>query len=267
MNIFYHDNYKKYVNSRIKQMPKKGRGQYLRMANFLAMNSVNVSQVFKGERDLTAEQARELCDYFGFSPLEAKYFMALVEYEKAGTHKLKLTLQNELQDLREKAQELKHRIKQETKLNEETKAIFYSQWYYSGARLLSSIDGYNTTDKIAEYFKIPVAKMNNIITFLIQNGLCVEENGKIKMGPRSTHIEASHPLVSRHHINWRMKGMSKMENITDSELFLTLPCSLSQKGVAEIRRELVNTIENITDVIDEGKEETLACLNIDWFKF
>src|SRR3989344_5882150 len=131
MNIFEFDNYKKYINARIESMPKRGRGQYLKMANFLSVNSVIISQVFKGDRELSLEHACELCEFFGFTPLESRYFILLVEYERAGTHKLKKMLNEQLAEIAHKAQDLKHRLTQDAELTDEARATFYSNWYYS----------------------------------------------------------------------------------------------------------------------------------------
>ncbi len=267
MNIFDYKNYKKYVNDRIQHMPKRGHGQYRKMSNFLAVNSVNVSQVFKGNRDLSIEQACELCEFFALSDLEAQYFVALVEYEKAGTHKLKKMVQSRLQELANKSQDLKQRLKQEKQLSEEAKATFYSNWYYCGIRILSSLKEYQNVDRIADYFGLPLATVRRVVDFLLEYGLCVEEGDKILVGPRSTHLEAGSPLVSRHHMNWRLRGIENMEGLDPSELFLTMPCSLDAKALKLIRKELVDVIERVSKIVDDAATEEVACLNIDLFKF
>jgi uncharacterized protein (TIGR02147 family) len=267
MTIFEFRKYKDFVNKRIEEMPKGGRGQYRKMANFLSVNSVNVSQVFKGNRHLTPEQACELIEFFGLSELEGQYFLALVELDKAGTPKLKKHIEKNLESLIEKSSDLKHRLKQDTQLTEETKAVFYSNWYYSGVRLLSSIKDFNSPDAIAAYFNLPLTTVNRVLEFLLQTGLCKMDGDQIKMGPRSTHLEASSPLVTRHHMNWRVKGMEKMGNVSPEELFLSLPASLSEKAIKDIRKELVASIERVTGIIDSSTEDSLACLNIDFFKF
>jgi len=267
MTIFDYKNYKEFVNKRIQEMPKGGRGQYRRMANFLSVNSVAISQIFNGDRDLSIEQACELAEFFGLSEIESQYFISLVEKERAGTSKLKVVIQKRLDEILEKSQDLKQRLKQDKQLTEETKAIFYSNWYYSGIRLLSSVEGYGSPDALSAYFNLPLSTVNRVLEFLVQTGLCVVDGDSYKMGPRSTHLEASSPLVTRHHMNWRVKGMEKMGNISADELFLSLPSSLSESAMKEIRKELVKTIERSTEIIDGSGETQLACLNIDFFKF
>ena len=87
------------------------------------------------------------------------------------------------------------------------------------------------------------------------------------MGPSSTHLEASSPLVSRHHVNWRIKGIEKTTALSSEELFVTLPCSISEKGIEQIRKEIVSVIDRIVRIIDEAPAEQLACLNVDLFRF
>jgi uncharacterized protein (TIGR02147 family) len=267
MNVFEFDNYKKFVIKRVSSMPKKGHGQFRRMANFLSINSVNVTQIFKGDRELSVEQACLLGEYFGLSELETEYFVNLVEHARAGHFKLKSLIEKRLQTLKEKSMNLKDRITSEEVLSEKDKALFYASWMNSGVRLLTSVPGYQNADMIAKYFDLPLAKVNRVLEFLLQTNLCVEnEKGEIRMGPKSTHLEAASPLIVRHHTNWRLKAIERMEQLTANELCLSMPCSLSESSTKAIRKELVDVIERITQIIDTSSEERLQCLNIDWFQ-
>ena len=267
MTIFDFQNYKDFVVKRLKEMPKQGYGQFRKMAIFLSINSVSVTQIFKGDRHLTLEQACELREFFGLSELEGQYFVALVEKERAGSHKLKKMIQQRLDELKLKSQDLKQRLTQKMELTTDAKAHFYSNWFYSGIRLLSSVPGYDRPDTIAAYFGMSLTQTNQVLEFLVQHGLCLEEKGRFRMGPQSTHLEASSPLISRHHINWRLKAIEKLPAISGDELCLSMPCSLSPKALKEIRKEFVETIERVTKLIDEAPCEQLACLNIDLIKF
>lgn len=247
-------------------MPKRGHGQFRKMAHFLNINSVNVTQIFKGTRDLSTEQACLLCEFFGLSDLEGQYFVGLVEFERAGHHKLKQMIQKRLDDILVKTQDLKNRLSSVSELTDETKAIFYSAWYYSAIRLSTSIPKLQDVDAIAKYLNLPLSTVNRTLEFLVQNGLCKESNGNLSMGPSTTHLEANSPLITRHHMNWRLKAIEKMDRLSTDELCLSMPCSLSEKSIKEIRKMLIESIEKVSRQIDVGPEENLACLNIDWFK-
>lgn len=267
MNLFKYENYKTYVKARIRHLDKQGHGQFKRIADHLSIGSVNVSQIFNGDRNFTIEQACEVSEFFGFNKLESKYFVSLVELERAGSFKLKNLIRERLDELRNQSQDLKTKLIPTAELSEESKAIFYSQWFYSGIRLLTSIKEYQSPETIAQYFGLPLAKVGPVIEFLLQTGLCKTNGNNIQMGPSSTHIESTHPLVTRHHSNWRQKAIQNLDHLKKEELCLTLPCSLNAEAFNDIRNELIQTIERITNTIDAAPSDQLACLNIDWFRF
>lgn len=267
LSVFEYSRYKEYVLQRLQQMPKRGHGQFRKIAQYLSIGSVNVSQIFRGDRHLTIEQAIELCEFFGLSELESQYFVALVERERAGSHKAKEFLSVRLKELVEKSQDLKSRLKQEGQLDRNSQYVFYSDWFFSAIRLMTSIKGFNTADAIASHLQLPLSKVNRVLEFLVQSGLCVEVKGRYQIGPSSTHLEANSPLISRHHTNWRLKAIERLPVVSKQELCLTMPCTLSDLAFESIRKELVSVIERITDIIDAAPSERLAFMNIDFLKF
>ncbi len=266
MTCFEYVDYKKYIRNRLSLMPKKGYGQFAKIAKYLSINSVNVTQIFKGDRDLSLEQACLLTEFLGLPQLEAEYFVGLVELARASHFKLKNMIQKRLDELKKKSENLKDRLMIKAELNDNAKAMFYSQWYYSGVRLATSIKNLQTADQIAAYYHLPLPTVNRVIEFLLAHGLIKEFDNRLSMGPSSTHLEATSPLIGRHHTNWRNKSIERMSFVGTDDLVLSMPCSLSKKARQQIRKELVTTIEKITQLIDEGPEEELACLNIDWLK-
>ena len=148
-------------------MPKKGYGQFAKIAKHLSINSVNVTQIFKGDRDLSLEQACLLTEFFGLSQLEAEYFVGLVELSRACHFKLKNMIQKKLVELKKKSENLKDRLTIKAELNDNAKAMFYSQWYYSGIRLATSVKDLKTADQIAAYYNLPPLPMvNRVLEFL-----------------------------------------------------------------------------------------------------
>ncbi|MDZ4661010.1 MAG: TIGR02147 family protein [Pseudomonadota bacterium] len=268
MNIFEAKNYKDFIRTFIKKMPKKGRGQFRRMALHLGIHPVVITQVFNGDRDLSLEQAAGLTHFFSFSSLESEYFISLVEWSRAGNESLRTLVKARLNKLTEQSQKLENRVPKNIEISAEAKAIFYSAWYYSGARLASSLVQNDSVDDIAKTINVDRAKVAQVIEFLLANDLCVAKNGRIKEGPQFTHLTADSPFVAKHHTNWRLKSINAMERPkSGSELFYTLPMSLSQDLTLKIRTQLLNLIEDVTKQIKDSRLETLYCMNIDWFRF
>jgi uncharacterized protein (TIGR02147 family) len=267
VTIFEHEDYKKFTVELIHEMPRNGYGQFRKIAAHLGVNSVVVTQIFKGARELTLENAFELCTYFGFSELESKYFIALVSLARSGTHKLKQHYKAELAALRSQGRDIKNRVPTDRALNEEARALFYSNWYYSAIRLASSIDGINSVSDLSEYLGLPRATVKQATEFLLRYGLMVEKKGALAMGPKLTHLESTSPLVSRHHANWRLRGMQSMPTFQADDLAYTAPMALSFETRRQVREELIQFIDSLLRRVQRDESECVTCLNIDWFDY
>ena len=188
MNTFDYHDYKPFVNDWIKAQPKGGHGQLRQLALSLGINSVVMSQVFRGDRELTPEQALGVTKFTGLSELERDYFLLLVQKGRAGNHELKSVLEKQLEGMRITAQALKNRVKHQ-KFTDEDRATFYSQWYYSAVRLGISIPKLNSVSAIADYIQVDRALVAKVMEFLLKHKLVLEEKGKLNMGPQVTHIK------------------------------------------------------------------------------
>lgn len=266
MKIFEYSDYKKCINDLVARMPRKGRGQYSKMAGYLGINSVVVSQIFRGNRDLSLEQAFLLAKFFGFQKLEKEYFMVLVQKAKASQHELKSYFDEKLKEIKKQSQDLKTVVVMNKELDDEAKYQFYSQWYYSAIRLSTLLPSNDNVESIAENLELPLARVKEVVDFLLQHELIIQKNNKLKIGPQKTHIGADSPFVVRHHTNWRLQGLQNMEDLKDTEMFYTGPMVLSYNMLAELKQKIVDLITEMNTKIKDAKDETLACLNIDLFE-
>ncbi len=266
MNFFEFIEYKTLVNSWIARQPKAGRGQFRRIALHLEVNPVLISQIFRGPKNLTIEQAFALAEYLNASDLERDYFLLLVQNVRAGTPKLRQHFAECLKELRERSRELKNRVIKKIELTEEDKAIFYSDWLFSAIRIASSIPEYQSVEAIAKRFDVPKTLVQNIADFLVSRGLCAAKEGRLEVGPSHTHLGSDSLLIKNRQCQWRMKGIQRMDQKSKEDLFYTGPMALSRSDVEKVRGLLSATIQQVVRAIETSPSEELACLNVDWFK-
>ncbi len=266
MNIFEFKNYKEFVDSWVKSKPKVGHGQYKKIADALGMSTVMISQVFSSDRHLSVEHAYELAEYLGLNDLEKEYFLALVQYERAGSFKLQNHFKNLIKQIILKSKDLKKLLPQDMELTEAEKATFHSNWYYSAIRLLTSIEGYKSIDQIAERLQLNKSIVSNVIQFLIQHGLCEEKNGEYRLGPNRTHLEADSPYIKTRQMSWRVKGFERMDNKSSEQLFLTAPMSISNDQYEKLRAKISEVMAELSKSVVKEKPEKLICFNVDLFE-
>lgn len=267
INLFEFTDYKAFLRAKLEGMPKRGWGEMQKISTALAMHSTRVSQVIGGDVHFTLEQASKLCDYLDLSALESEYFLVLTNEARAGTPDLRARFKQQAQRIRERANELEHRVPREKVLTEEQKSLFYSSWAYSGLRLATSLPGPHNIDSLAERFGLPKEKVGAIMEFLLKAGLCVEGKEGFVVGPQSTHLNKTSPLVLRHHANWRLKALARHENLGEGEMAYTCPVSLTKEDQLVVREMLFRLIERfLKRAAASDPPDTLACLNIDWFR-
>jgi uncharacterized protein (TIGR02147 family) len=262
------DDYKAFLKGLIATYPKKGRGLSRRLAEHLNVAPVVVSQILARDRHFTPDQAPKVAAFFGLDERATEYFIYLVCRDRADGKELKAFYGEKLARLRADAQKIKHHVQGRDALSETAKGVFYSNWYYSGVRILSSIDGFQTTERIAEYFGLSRSKVGEIIAFLVETGLCVQdEGGRIVRGPKSTHVDDKSPFVNNPRRNWRDTAREKFGSPGTEDLFYSSPVALSKKDAELFRKELLKLIKDFSKQVADSPEETTMCLNIDWFKF
>ncbi|MGE3759736.1 MAG: TIGR02147 family protein [Pseudobdellovibrionaceae bacterium] len=268
MTLFEFSDYRPFLKHYIRHLPKGGRGEVSRMAQHLRVNSTLLSQIFSGSKDLTLEQAQNMCEYLALSSLESDYFMLLVQIARAGSVKLKNYFRDKLELIKKESLQVAKRIAQDRVLTDYERSVFYSSWLYSGIRLYTSVGKGKTIDEIAERFDIPRARAVEALRFLASVGLCKEEEGRFKMGAQRTHLEKGSPFLIKHHTNWRIKSLERAESVSDDELMFTAPLSINKKDFARVREEIMGLIKKVSETIKDSEADDVGSLNIDllWLK-
>jgi uncharacterized protein (TIGR02147 family) len=267
IDIFRYRSYKKYVKDRIFIMPHNGKGQFRKLGTAAGMHSSLVSQVFSGERDLSPEQACLVSDFLGLSQVEQEYFNLLVQKDRAGSPALRELTHSMLKRLKDQQSgSAKTGPSAKGEISEESKAIFYSQWFYSAARLLSWLPGGQTVDGIADKLQISSRKAREVVEFLVHHGFCESRQERVYGKAQSIYLPDGSQHGQRHMQNWRLKGIERLGNLQQDDYAYTLPMAISRGGAEKVRRTLVECLQRIREIVDEKDDpEQVAFLNIDWF--
>lgn len=266
ISIYQFDSYKNYFNAWVTQQPKKGHGEYRRLALALNVSTTMISQIFNSQKDLSLEMACEMTEYLLLNDEESDYFLLLVELSKAGSSKLRSRLQKQIKTRQEKAKKLQNRRDSATVLDDQAKQVFYSNWLYACIRLMSEIPEINNVDQIAQRLSVPKNEVMKVTDFLLKNNLLTQKSGKISRGPATVYLPAADPLVYRLHWNWRQLALQKMTFASENNFFYTSQYCLSEEACELIRKKLPDFIDDIVEIVKPSASETIRCLNIDYFE-
>lgn len=266
MTIYTYVDYVDYLKDLIKSHPKNGRGLVAKIADQIQVNPTFVSQILGNYKDLNQEQAYLIAEFFGLTQKELEHFLLLVQFKKTGHFKLKKHLELKIAESKREGLKLKNSVQIKKQISEKDKTQFYSNWIYTAMQLYCSIGSGKSLDEISSYFEINRKKTISILQFLISINLLVEKNNIYSAGSNSTHLDSDSPHLSKHHTNWRIKALNKIEHITDTEMMFTAPLSISKNDLPKVREILSDSIKKISKLVNDSPSEELACLIIDYFK-
>jgi uncharacterized protein (TIGR02147 family) len=265
--IFSFDNTLSLLKSWIQAQPKGGRGIPKQMATELNVSTVLISQIISGTRSLKIDHAFKLAKFMTLDEAETNYFLLLVQFDNAENKEYQRYLKTKIVAAQTETLEVKNRVSKDMQLTEEVKAIFYSHWHYSAIRLLTDIPGFQSPRQIANAMQVSLERVNDVLQFLVKNGMCKREAGQFKMAIQSTHLESESPWIFSRQLQWRQKAMQSMEEPSKESLYYTGPMVLSVKDQKWVRERLVELIREISERARNSSSEVPACLVIDWFSF
>jgi uncharacterized protein (TIGR02147 family) len=267
LKLFETKNYRDFLEGFIKSQPRSGHGYKLKIATALKVHPTFVTQVLKYRKTFSKEQAYAVAEFIGMTDLEKDYFLTMVEWDRAGTTSLKKFIEAKLVKLREESEKIKNRVQVFSTMSESDQAVFYSQWFYSALRLSCGLERKTTTKSLAVEFDLPLELVSNVVRFLVSRGLIIENSDQtLKVGPQNTFLPSDSPLVSRHHMNWRLKAMERHSRLGVDELAFSAPVTLAENEIAEIRLMCLDFIQRVSKKVAKSPPQKLACINIDWFR-
>ncbi|MDZ4661607.1 MAG: TIGR02147 family protein [Pseudomonadota bacterium] len=266
LDLFSFHGYRNYLKAWIEHARENQTSNLSRLAEAIGVNPSFLAHVQSGLKNLSFEQAALISKIFNHTNLEREYFFALVQIERAGTQLLKTYWESKKDAILEERSRVKSRVGKHLELTSEDRAIFYSSWIYVAVFVATAINDGQTLDQIASRFSLDRSKAEEILNFLESNGICGRENSIYKMAQNSVYISNDSPLVVKHHTNWRMKGIQKMDSRQKNELFYTSPMSISASDFERIRELLLKSIESSQKIAHASAAEEVFCLNLDFFK-
>ncbi len=266
MNIFSFLDYRKYLNLWIKQAKKTGSSNLSKLAKSAGVHTTFLSHVLSGNKNINLEQATLISEAIGHTKIERDYFFILIEFERAGTEKLRQYWLEKKSEIEIERNKLNSRVGKHHELTDTDRAIFYSSWIYVAIFVATAINDGQNLDEIATRFKLSREQAQNYIDFLVKTGICEVVSDKYIMGKSVVYVPNESPFVVKHHINWRMRAVQKMDHRESRELFYSSPMSMSKSDFNKVRDILAESIQKSLVICKDSVAEEVVCLNIDFFK-
>lgn len=267
-DLFQYDSYKAYLNDRLDDpQGGGGRGSRSRLSKALGCQTAFVAQVLRGSAHFSLEQAEATNEFLGHYEEEGLFLLLLIQRERAGTPRLKQRFEKQIELMRQSRLILKNRLDVRESLSEQDQVIYYSSWHYAAIHALVSIPGRQSIESLARHLQLGLRTVSDSVQFLLSCGLVVrnEDQGGLRPGKARIHLGFDSPLISKHHINWKLQAIRAIENPSIENLHYSSVISLSEKDIIRARELLTSSIAKVKSIVKDSPGERVRCFSVDFF--
>lgn len=262
MNIFEFNDYRDFLREYLSKETTVRKD----LLSATGISSSFLTQVLAETKQLSSDQGYEIALYVGLTERETDYFLLLIELSRAGSHKLQQRIKGKIRQLQSDAMTVAAKVNSTIHLTEEQKAIYYSNWIYSAVRNLIPTASNLSTASIAKHLNVPEVRAESAIQLLLDYGLLAKTEEGLRSQPGYTHLSSGHPLIFRHHQNWRQRAIQRMDHYNENHLHYTCPMAITKEAAHLLRMQLLESIKNLNQSMS-GDPDVSYCLNIDLFEY
>ncbi|MCC7404892.1 MAG: TIGR02147 family protein [Bdellovibrionales bacterium] len=263
--IFEYTDYVKYIQWYIQKLPQRGRGFKALMARHLSCKTSFISQVLGRTHDLSVEQALQLNSLFRHSETEGSYFLALVQFARAGTKEARAYFKKQFEELRNEALRLKHQVKAERIQNKEDEFKYFSSPYFAYAHLLTTIPQFQTREALLAKLQIESRHLDQILDFLLELGFIKYHKGRYLPGPSTLHLPDDSSVISAHHTGWRIQAIKSCQRPSAHDLHYSSVISISPEDFMKLKSLLVQHLDQYRKIINASECVEPYSLCFDFF--
>jgi uncharacterized protein (TIGR02147 family) len=263
--VFNFKTYKDYLRTLVG--PKNRRsGIKSSIARALKCQATYVSQVLYSQADLSLEQAEALSGYLGHTSDEQKFFLTLVQKDRAGSKTLKSFFDEQLNEMLERRLVLSHRLGAQKQLSDEQKAIYYSSWQFAAIHVALTIAELRSRDALARFFALPAKRVTEVLEFLLRVNLVKQDKGLYSCVLTGVRLGRDSPHILKHHTHWRLRAVESLERESLTDLHYSAVVSLSASDVVAIKERLLDSINDNINLVKNSKSEKLFGMCVDFFE-
>ena len=241
------------------------RGRRLLLSEHLRCQTSFLSQVFTDRAHLSLEHAIQTSEFLNHTALEKKYFMLLVQKEKAGSKALIRYYDDEISAFQKERESIRERINIRTELSVEDQMKYYSTWHYSAIHVLCALPGLNTVEAIARKLKLDASTVKAVLEFLEERGFVARKNSVYNIGATRIHLPKGSAMLPRHHANWRVKAIEAVDEEKSEDLHYSAVLGISKKDMSVFKEKLLSLLQEFEPVVTASKEEVPVILLMDLF--
>ena len=263
--VYNFQDYKEYLFSRLDSEDGLGKGGRSRLCEAMGCQTAYLSQVLNGTAHLSMEQAEAVSRFIGHGDDETEYFLLLVQLGRAGTNGLRAFVKKQLDHITKRRRQLSQRLPIGEEITREQQVKYYSSWIFATVHVLTTVPEFRTAETIASRLGITRGEAVIALEFLCRCGLLSNRDGSYEATTSRIHLGDDSDLVSRVHMNWRLRAMGAIERNDQNDLHYSSVVTVARADIPVIREKLMQAIETVKVLVKASPAEEAVGFTLDWF--
>lgn len=264
LSIFDFNDYKLYLNVKINSLSVNGRGVKKRIAEHLSCQSTYISQVFKGKKHFTLEQAIKLNTFLDHSEVEGKLFLLLVQQARSGSNELREFFVEQISDFKQKHKDSSS--ESNLLVGQQNYDLCFESWYHSVIYAILNFDDCKTVNGISKRLGFDEKIVSIILNEFIEAKLVSIVDGQYEKMTEKVNVGEKN--IQKFHNFWRGYALKNPEEGFENDYKRTLVLTLSDEDDVKVREVIKDTFKKIHNIANNSsKNETAKCLILDYLEF
>jgi uncharacterized protein (TIGR02147 family) len=264
-DLYSFGNYRNYLRKAFSGIGEH-RGRRILLAEELGCQTSFLSQVLTDRAHLSLEHAIKTSRFLNHSDDESRFFILLIEKEKAGSVLLEKHFEKQLLEIKLRRQEIKDRIQVVSDITPEDQMHYYSAWYYAAIHIFVALPGLNTLNEITKRLRLSAKVVKEALEFLETRGFILKEKGEFRIGSKRIHLSRGSPMLSKHHTNWRMQAINSVDGEAESDLHYSAILGISKTDQEKFKEKLLALLAEFEPIVKSSKEEIPVVMLMDLFE-
>lgn len=265
--VFEFHDYKSFLRAAFKGKDSKW-GSISEAAKAAGCQRSYLSRVIHGDAHLTADQAFRLSRSWRLSTLERRYWLTLIEAQKAGSREYREFLQETLERLRKENENLARKLSGKRPEMSAESLEYYSSWHWQAIHLLLAVPEFQDPHTLAFRLGLTLEFVEQSLRQLEKWKLAERKGDRWLFCGGNLHIPPESPLASLNHLLWRQRAVmnSQMQQSSGQSVHYTGLQAMSREAAKQIAKFARKMIEESDRVAGPSDSEEVHCMVVDFFK-
>lgn len=237
------------------EVDRGGRGAHTRLAKAIGCQGPYLTRVLQGDAHLSTEQALAAARVLGCDEEHTEYFLLLVQRDRAASGATRDFFNKRLLAIRRRIQSAKKIPGSADLLERDHRILYYSQWVYSAAHLLTSMRGHQRPEDVARDLRVSLEVARATLETLVRMRLVQKKGDLYVTNEEFMFTNTEQHLMTRYQAAWRVKALEALEYpLQKKQNHFTFLLSLNKEDLVKVHTIVRQCVRDVIQVASASKE-------------